>query len=92
MISTSSPTKYRSYRSKMTFKGEIDVLDIDWSDEAHFDLRGQVNKQNLRFWGEEKPEPLNEKAITRERVTVWRSVGSRRIIGPYFSRMMRTLQ
>ena len=30
-------------------RGEIDVLDIDWSDEAHFNLNRQVNKQNLRF-------------------------------------------
>ena len=26
-------------------KGEIDVLDIDWSDETHFDLNGQVKSK-----------------------------------------------
>ena len=68
------------------------MLDIDWSDEAHFDLDGQANKQNMRFWGEEKPEPLIEKPITREMVTLSCAVGSRRIMGPYFSGLMRALR
>ena len=41
-------------------------------------------KAKYEVWGEEKPEPLNEKPITRERVTVWCAVGSRRILWPYF--------
>ena len=38
---------------------------IIFSDEAHFDLGGYVNKQNCRIWGTEK-HPIPPK-----RVTVW---------------------
>ncbi|KAI6661966.1 hypothetical protein LOD99_9635 [Oopsacas minuta] len=65
-------------------KKEIDIGNIDWSDEAHFHISGHVNKQNMRIWGEEKSDPLDSKPLTQEKVTVWCSVGSKRIIGPYF--------
>ncbi|KAI6648698.1 Transposable element Tc3 transposase [Oopsacas minuta] len=65
-------------------KKEIDIGNIDWSDEAHFHLSGHVNKQNMRIWGEEKPDPLDSKPLTQEKVTVWCAVGSKRIIGLYF--------
>ena len=45
---------------------EIDIGDIDWSDEAHFHLSGQVSKQNMRIWGEEKPNPFDNKPLTQE--------------------------
>ena len=32
-----------------------------FSDEAHFDLDGYVNKQNCRFWGKENPHAYSEK-------------------------------
>ena len=47
---------------------------IIFSDEAHFDLGGYVNKQNSRFWDTEKP-------THPKRVTVWCRVFSRGIIG-----------
>ena len=30
-----------------------------FSDEAHFDLGGYVNKQNCRIWGTEKPARIH---------------------------------
>ena len=52
-----------------------------FSDEAHFDLRGYVNKQNCRIWGAENPHAYFEKPTYPKRVTVW----SRGIIGPFFN-------
>ena len=49
---------------------------IIFSDEAHFDLGGFVNKQNYRIWGTE----CIEKPTHPKRVTVW----SRCIIGQLF--------
>jgi len=54
------------------------------SDEAHFDLNGNVNKQNCRIWSQSNPEILHETELHPERVTVWCAVSSRCIVGPYF--------
>ncbi|KAI6658743.1 hypothetical protein LOD99_15066 [Oopsacas minuta] len=65
-------------------KKEIDIGNIDWSDEAHFHFSRHVNKQNMRIWGGEKPDPLDSKPLTQIKVTVWCVVDSKRIIGSYF--------
>ena len=44
---------------------------IIFSDEAHFDLGGYVNKQNCRIWGTENPHAYIEKPTHPKRVTVW---------------------
>ena len=51
-----------------------------FSDEAHFDLGGYINKQNCHIWGTENPHSYIEKPTHPKRVTVW----SRGIIGPFF--------
>ena len=43
---------------------------IIFSDEAHFELGGYVNKQNFRIWGTENPHAYIEKATHQKRVTV----------------------
>ena len=43
----------------------------NFSDEAHFDVGGYVNKQNCRIWGTEKPHTCIEKPMHPKRVTVW---------------------
>ena len=43
---------------------------ISFSDEAHFDLGGYVNKQNCRIWGPENPHAYIEKPTHLKRVTV----------------------
>ena len=48
---------------------------IIMSDEAHFHLSGEVNKQNLRYWASENPLHIHENPLHSERVTVWRAIG-----------------
>ena len=57
---------------------------IIFSDEAHFDLGGYVNKQNCDIWGTENPHAYIEKPTHPKRVTVWSGFRSRGIIGPIF--------
>ena len=57
---------------------------IIFSDEAHFDLGGYVNKQNCRIWGTENPQAYIEKPTHPKRDTVWCGFWSRGIIGPFF--------
>ena len=57
---------------------------IIFSDEAHFDLGGYVNKQNCCIWGTENPHAYVEKPTHPKRVTVWYGFWSRGIIGPFF--------
>ena len=54
------------------------------SDEANFDLNGNVNKQTSRFWGAENPEKYREKPLHDKRVTFWAGICADCIIGPIF--------
>ena len=54
---------------------------IIFSDEAHFDLDGYVNKQNCRIWDTKNPHAYIEKPTHPKRVTVWCGFWSRDIIG-----------
>ena len=54
------------------------------SDEAHFYLNGQVNKQNCRLWGHENPHALVEQDQHPAFVTVWCGLSTQGIIGPNF--------
>ena len=54
---------------------------ITFSDEAHFDLGGYVNKQNYRIWATENPHAYIEKPTYPKRITVWCGFWSRDIIG-----------
>ena len=47
------------------------VNKIIFSDEAHFDLGGYVNKQNCRIWGTENSHACIEKPTHPKRVLVW---------------------
>lgn len=57
---------------------------IFFSDEAHFQLNGYVNKQNCRIWGSENPRVIIEKSMHPPRVTVWCAFWNGGVIGPYF--------
>lgn len=63
---------------------ELDPTMIWFTDEAHFHLRGFVNKQNWRHWGSENPHIAVAKPLHSERVTVWCALSSTSIIGPIF--------
>ena len=53
------------------------------SDEAHFHLNGNVNKQNFRYWAAENPQTLHQKPLHSEKVTVWCGVSAFGVLGPY---------
>lgn len=57
---------------------------IIMSDEAHFHLNGNVNKQTCRFWADKNPEQYREKPLHDKRVTVWAGICADCIIGPFF--------
>ncbi|GFV71630.1 hypothetical protein TNCV_3534211 [Trichonephila clavipes] len=42
-----------------------------FSDEAHFWLKGYVNKQNCRIWSEANPQVYVETPLHPEKLTVW---------------------
>ncbi|GFY06370.1 uncharacterized protein TNCV_3651571 [Trichonephila clavipes] len=57
---------------------------ILFSDEAHFWLNGNVNKQNCRIWSEANPQVYVETPLHAEKLTVWCALWAGGIIGPYF--------
>ncbi|GFX46984.1 transposase [Trichonephila clavipes] len=57
---------------------------ILFSDQAHFWLNGYVNKQNCRIWSEANPQVYVETPLHPEKLTVWCTLWSGGIIGPYF--------
>ena len=58
---------------------------IIFSDGAHFDHGGYVNKKNCHIWGTESPYAYIEKSTHPKRVTVCCWFWSKGIIGPFFS-------
>ena len=58
--------------------------EIIFSDEAHLDIGGYVNKQNCRICGTENPHAYIEKLTHPKRITVWCGFYSRGIIWPFF--------
>ena len=58
---------------------------IMFSDEAHFELGGYVNKQNCCIWCEKNPLIIHEKPMHSKRVTVWCALWSCGVIGSYFN-------
>ena len=54
---------------------------IIFSDEAHFDLGGYVNKQNCLIWGTEN---AHRKADASKTSHVWCGFWSKGLIGPFF--------
>lgn len=60
-----------------SFKSYKNIL---FSDEAHFQLNGEVNKQNWRFWSKETLQT----SLHPKKVTVWAGLASWGIIGPFF--------
>lgn len=76
--------QFATYISKKIEEELLKITEVHWSDEANFHLSGHVNKQNMRFWALEKPEPIAERPLSTEKLVVWCAVAHDRIIGPYF--------
>ncbi|GFT79454.1 hypothetical protein TNCV_604551 [Trichonephila clavipes] len=47
------------------------VWAANYIDEAHFWLKGYVNKQNCRIWSEANPQVYVETPLHPEKLTVW---------------------
>ena len=57
---------------------------IFFRDEAHFELSGSVNKQNMRYWSNSNPEELHSRPLNDQRLTVRCALSEEEIIGPFF--------
>jgi hypothetical protein len=53
------------------------------SDNAHYHVPGYVNKQNCHCWTPNNPYELQQHPLRTAKVTVWCTVSSHCIIGPY---------
>ncbi|XP_018373143.1 PREDICTED: uncharacterized protein LOC108767664 [Trachymyrmex cornetzi] len=61
------------------------VDDIIFSDEATFELIGNVNRHNCRYWSDENPHWMYEAHTQiQQKVNVWAGILNEAIIGPFF--------
>ena len=66
---------------------------IWFSDEAHFDLNGQVNKQNDRWWAEKAPDYKVTNVAHPQRLTVFAALhASKGIVFCFMNRMIDTVK
>jgi len=70
--------------------GAIDPGRIIFTDEAYFHLDCHVNKQNCRIWGTEEPS-IRTKPLHPQRVTVWRGICEKGLLGPIFIEAGKTV-
>ena len=88
-VSIMQHLKETDITSRLSFanwmSSHIDLVENLWfSDEAHFYLNAQVNKQNCRYWSTEKPDFYIEKPLHGEKVTVWAALSVDGVVGPFF--------
>ena len=69
---------------KLIENKELDWRKVWFTDEAHVHLEGFVNKQNMRFWGSQRPSQSIEVPLHSKKVTVWAAISAQGIIGPFF--------
>lgn len=60
------------------------IRNLFFTDEAHCDIHGQINKQNVRFWSQENPHFVKDVPLHSPKLTIWAGVSYNGIIGPYF--------
>lgn len=61
------------------------LFNIVFSDEATFELHGNVNKQNMRYWSDVNPHWIREnKTQYPEKLNVWAGIFNDRIVRPFF--------
>ena len=74
---------------RLTQNADFGKKKIIFSDEAHFDLGGYVNKQNCCIWSTENSHAYIAKPTHPKRVTVWCGFWFRGIIGPFSSKISK---
>lgn len=58
---------------------------IIFSDEATFQLNGQVNRQNSRYWSDDNPHWMRDTHTQHpQKVNVWAGIFNGRPVGPFF--------
>ena len=72
--------------SFMAYGGKFpDFLNhIIWSDEACFKLNGRVNRHNCVYWSDSNPREILQQELNSPGATVWASLCSSGLIGPFF--------
>jgi hypothetical protein len=56
---------------------------IWFSDEAYFNLTGDINRQNAHFWGTQHPHKIHKSTLHALKVLVWCAVSAQGLIGPF---------
>jgi hypothetical protein len=69
---------------QLIYQNQELVNNLLMNNEAHFHLSGFVNKQNFCYWSATNPTGLHDRPLHSSKVTVWFTISSFRIIGPYF--------
>lgn len=77
------------YGKRLNFAKEMmerfkNFNNIIFSDEAHFHLSGELNKQNGRYYSEENPRVIVESGLHPKRCTAWVGLAAWGLIGPFF--------
>lgn len=54
------------------------------SDEAHFYLNDDVNKQNCCYWAQENLHKIHQRPLHCPKITVWCAISSSRIVRAFF--------
>lgn len=62
----------------------IRVEDVMITDECNIPIDGYRNKQNIRYWDEEKPPYFNEKEHYSPKLSIWAGLCGDFLVGPYF--------
>lgn len=60
------------------------LLNVMWTDEAHFSLHGDVNTQNSRIWATSNPREYQSQPLHSPHITVWCGFTASFILGPFF--------
>ena len=79
-IQLTQELKINDHRQRRIFADwALEQLEVDpefgrkiiFSDEAHFWINGNVNKQNCRYWAENNPQEVHQVAMHPAKITVW---------------------
>lgn len=70
---------------KQKCEANLDFINNVWfSDESHFHLNSNMNRQNCRSWGKTPPDEVLQRPLHSPKVTVWCALSAQGIIGPFF--------
>ena len=69
----------------------MDFLDhCFFSDEAWFNLNGNVNSQNCRFWSANNPHLIHDIPLHQEKIGVWAAMTKRRVFFTFLNNIVNS--